>query len=64
MPVRNGLQTIKDILAIDPALQILAITGENAELNLDIAKELGAVQTLEKPVDPAALREAVRTALG
>jgi CheY-like chemotaxis protein len=64
MPVKNGLQTIQDIAAVDPAIKIIAITGENPDLNLDVAKDLGALQTLAKPVTAEALHDAVTAALG
>jgi DNA-binding NtrC family response regulator len=63
MPVKNGLQTIQDFAEIDPDLKIIAITGEDPELNLDVAKDLGALQTLAKPVMAEALQTAVAAAL-
>jgi CheY-like chemotaxis protein len=62
MPGKNGMETIRELREYDAAVQVIAITGMDYGLNLDVAKELGAAQTLTKPVDPNALEEAVRTA--
>ena len=63
MPVKNGLQTIRELKAMDSNVRIIAVTGISPE-NLDMAKEFGATQTLTKPIDPQKLTLAVRQALG
>jgi CheY-like chemotaxis protein len=64
MPVTNGLEAIKEIREMDADARIVAITGVSPDLNLDVATNLGAVQTLSKPVNPKDLRQAVLAALG
>ena len=63
MPVKNGLQTIRDLKDHDPDARIVAITGMDNDMNLELAEEFGAVQRLTKPVDPEKLRTAVGAAL-
>jgi DNA-binding response OmpR family regulator len=63
MPGMEGMETIRALRQIDPALRILAISGggrigSSASL-LGLAKHLGADHTLEKPFGPDALLAAV-----
>jgi two-component system, chemotaxis family, chemotaxis protein CheY len=57
MPKKDGLETMRDIRAIDPAAPIIAIAGEYAESGeyLAIARALGADAVLAKPFLPADL---------
>lgn len=66
MPIKEGLETIREVRAIRPGLAIMAITGggamDSASL-LDIARQFGADAVLEKPFRPAELRRVVDTLL-
>ncbi len=62
MPGKEGLETIKELLALHPALKIIAVSGggvlgSNSCLNL--ARRFGAARTFSKPFDVDELLEAV-----
>ncbi|MBU0754666.1 MAG: response regulator [Planctomycetes bacterium] len=62
MPEQEGLETISELLTAFPDVKIIAVSGGgriNAEDYLKIAKDLGAVYTFEKPIDPEQLLDAV-----
>jgi CheY-like chemotaxis protein len=61
MPRLNGLRLIQEIREIDMSAVVVAISGASAD-QLDLAKDLGAVSTLYKPLDPKQLLEAVGAA--
>jgi two-component system, chemotaxis family, chemotaxis protein CheY len=72
MPGRDGIQTIRDLRAVAPAVKILAMSagwstgaasqyiGDDYDV-LEDAKRAGADHALRKPFDVSVLREAVRT---
>lgn len=67
MPEREGLQVIRELRANGSLLPILAISGggRTARLDfLDLARELGADETLAKPFRPRELVAAVARLLG
>lgn len=52
MPERDGIQTIGDLMRIEPGLPIIAISGgamDSGDLFLTLARHLGACHTLAKP---------------
>lgn len=52
MPEKDGIETIREIRAIDPTVAIIAISGEGHTGLPDflrVAKKLGATATLKKP---------------
>lgn len=62
MPGKDGLETIPELLQLQPGLKIIAMSGGgriSAEDYLPIAKWLGAVRVLPKPF----AREAMITAI-
>jgi CheY-like chemotaxis protein len=66
MPVKDGIETIREIRKCDPETPILAISGTWApadHLYLNAAKKLGAHVTLSKPFLPADLQRAVDSLL-
>ncbi|NJN63969.1 MAG: response regulator [Acidobacteria bacterium] len=66
MPEQDGLETIRDLRALFPAIPIIAISGGGHDGILDflpVARQLGARRTFRKPTDRAALLEAVREEL-
>ena len=66
VPEKGGLQVIQKIREADPDVGIIAVSGmtvEGKDQIFEAAKRGGANHTLEKPVKPEDLREAVRTLL-
>jgi CheY-like chemotaxis protein len=51
MPDGNGFELITGLLGMDEDTKIIALSGSSPE-ELDMAKLLGALLTLAKPVDP------------
>jgi DNA-binding response OmpR family regulator len=52
MPQKEGIETIREIRALDPNVRIVAISGGGRRQNMDflrIAGKLGATITLAKP---------------
>jgi CheY-like chemotaxis protein len=67
MPNKGGLVAIREILDLDPAVKIIAMSGggRTGRLNfLSTARTFPGVQTLHKPFRRAELVAAVRGALG
>lgn len=66
MPRKEGLATMREIHGRHPAIRFLAISGggefRTAKF-LEVAKVMGAHETLAKPFKPQALREAVERLL-
>ena len=64
MPEQEGLETIRELRSVNPALKIIAISGAVPEWRvLEMAKYLGAQRTLAKPFVPEEIRDAVETLL-
>ena len=62
MPGLDGLQTLKGLLAINPDLQVILLTGR-ATLQQGVeAMKLGALDLLEKPADIATLEARIENA--
>ena len=58
MPQKEGIETIRDIRALNPAVRIVAISGGGRTHQMDflnIAAKLGASATLSKPFRKEAL---------
>jgi CheY-like chemotaxis protein len=65
MPDMDGLEVIQRLCKTRPASRIIAITGKpGAKNNLNIAKHLGARDTLMKPFSLQELLHAVASQLG
>jgi two-component system response regulator (stage 0 sporulation protein F) len=61
MPVMNGLDMLLDLTREFLHAKVIAISGAGGEQNvLDVAKLLGARQTLQKPFSMPRLLDAVR----
>lgn len=61
MPDKNGLETISELRALNPAVRIVAMSGNGppgagGDL-LDLALDVGAVATLNKPFTIDAIRD-------
>ena len=49
MPEKDGLETVKEILAIDTKAVIFTVSGKDEDYQ-EVAKRLGAKRGFEKPV--------------
>lgn len=66
MPRKAGIETISDLLEIDPKVKIVAMTAHGSDEQYDflrVAEALGAIATLEKPFLAKDLIDTVATAL-
>jgi CheY-like chemotaxis protein len=66
MPDMEGIATIRELRSHDPNLKIIAMSGGDRQARvdyLDLAKKLGAHQTLSKPFRRDDMLNAVRSAL-
>ncbi|MBF0134183.1 MAG: response regulator [Magnetococcales bacterium] len=63
MPNKNGLETIEELIGLNPELPIIAISGggpgEKAQFALDVAKMCGAIRVLAKPFSRKEILETV-----
>ena len=65
MPEKDGLETVKEILAIDPAAVIFTMSGrDGAGDHNEVARMLGARRGLRKVVEVEEILQAVRQAIG
>ena len=62
MPRVDGLSLIHEIRQIDANAQVVAVSGVSKD-ELALAEDVGAVETLSKPVDPETLVEVVGNAV-
>jgi CheY-like chemotaxis protein len=62
MPTLSGLRLIQELQKRAPSVHVIAISGVNAEI-LDLAEDVGAVQSLVKPLSPPDLLAAVSEVL-
>ncbi len=62
MPIKNGLQTIRELRETYPQARIVAISGVSPE-QLATAEEYGALRTMVKPVETSQLLEVVDSTL-
>ena len=66
MPVRDGIETIRDLRRDSPEVKIIAISGGGRDGALDflpVAEQLGADRTFQKPTRRAELVSAVKEIL-
>jgi CheY-like chemotaxis protein len=66
MPVKEGLETIRELRREFPEVKIIAISGGGqigSDQYLDVARKLGAACTLQKPVGLEQLRQEVHRLL-
>lgn len=66
MPGKEGIETIMEMRKKIPGMPIIAISGGgklNPQTYLEIARSLGAVRTMSKPIDPASLTATVKDLL-
>ena len=63
MPNQEGLETIRELVAHNPKVKIIAVSGSGRDGGMDylrIAEAFGAVSTLQKPFQPEELLRLVR----
>lgn len=68
MPEKDGLEMIRELRSLDPAVKIIAMSGGGrmlgpAQLYLASARIFGAVRILAKPFNASALLQAVSDVL-
>jgi len=64
MPEKDGIETVREILAIDPAAVIFTMTGKDgAEDHNEVARMLGARRGFRKPVNLQDLTITIRSHL-
>lgn len=67
LPNQNGLGVLRELLVLDPAVKVVAVSGGGLRPDrndLAAARELGAIATLSKPFGIDTLLQALRGALG
>jgi len=65
MPDKEGIETIRELRQVQPAVPIIALSGASAAGHyLDLAAKLGARRTLMKPFKPEVLLLAVNDLIG
>jgi CheY-like chemotaxis protein len=70
MPEMDGFETLREIRRIDPALPVVVISGVRIDRTgsplpdfLKMAVDLGAVASLQKPLDPGEVADVVASCL-
>lgn len=63
MPGMDGLETLKMLKSIDPAVQVIVMTGHGDRDLMKQAMELNATAFLHKPIDRTALEEVLKKAV-
>ncbi len=66
LPERDGFEILRDLRREWPSVKIFVMSGAEAVLDFDVlatGKQLGALRTFRKPLELAALVEAVREAV-
>lgn len=64
MPDQNGVEVLKQIKLVDPAMHVIIITGHGTIAAAVETIKLGAFDFLPKPFTPDDLRQVVKRALG
>ncbi len=62
MPGMDGIETLKELLAQSPAVQVMLLTGQATVQTAVEATRLGAVDVLEKPINVETLMEKIHEA--
>ncbi|MBR5337357.1 MAG: response regulator [Lachnospiraceae bacterium] len=64
MPVKNGIDVVKEIMEFDKDAKIIMASSLGNNSNLKAALEGGAIDFIQKPVDEERLREILNKNLG
>ncbi len=62
MPVKNGVLTLKELISVDPAARVIAVSGKS-DRQLEAAKENGALRALSKSATTEQFRRVVASVL-
>ena len=62
MPEKDGIETVKEILTIDPAAVVFTMSGRDEDYQ-EVATRLGARRGFRKPVGVQEMLRAVRAGL-
>jgi DNA-binding NtrC family response regulator len=63
LPDMHGTELLRQIHQIDPAMKKLMVTGDWSPRDVELAKKNGADEFVAKPLNKAALLEAVKAVL-
>src|ERR1700733_749757 len=63
MPNRDGMETLREIRKIDPALPVIIVSGASCTMNIVTAMKAGATDFLCKPVLHEDLQKALARAM-
>jgi len=64
MPEKDGIETIRELKALDADIKIIAISGGGVikpELYLKLARKFGAIYSFQKPINNDEITDFVRT---
>ncbi len=64
MPIKDGITSLKEILAIDPSAKVVMLTSESEQKMVLEAVQNGAKNYVIKPPDREALLDKVKKSLG
>ena len=67
MPDKEGLETIADIRALNPATMVIAMSGGGSTQNmafLKLSEKVGANRLMSKPIKPDELMHTVKSLMG
>lgn len=62
LPGMSGAETLRSIRDTSPETAIVMMTGQRAEVHVEAARKLGAVEILQKPFDPARILDHLKKA--
>jgi DNA-binding response OmpR family regulator len=63
LPDGTGLEVARQLRARDPSIRILFVSGYTEDLKEQLSRDLGEVETLEKPVDTGSVLSWVQLAV-
>ena len=64
MPGRDGVDVLREVKALKPALPVVMMTGYSLDEKRCQAKDLGAVDCLKKPFEVDDIRRVIKLAIG
>ena len=60
MPNKNGIEALKEIMALDPAARIVMCSAVGQEAQVNAAREAGARAFILKPFNPGQVAEVIK----
>ena len=61
MPIKDGITAVKEIIAADPAAQIIIVSSVGTQQQLKAAIEAGAKDFIQKPINADQIKAIVST---